>query len=103
MVSPEISIKELKKLSRRYAMTGGYEVALKPDLSERDLERLVEMHVPELAAYNKNSSRYRTNNSYRILSLINESPAAGEKLRERLASVLISYSQPALAAKSSRS
>lgn len=63
----------LKRLARRYAMTGGYELSLRADLEEKQLIELVQLYLPELESYAKQDLRYKSNNAYRVLKLLKES------------------------------
>ena len=87
-VGPELSQAQLRKLSRRYAMTGGYELALKSDLTVPELGELVDKYIPELGAYSPDSALRRSNNAYRILKLVVEYPGTPADLRERVEPLL---------------
>ena len=73
-VHPAMSLAELKKLSRRYAMTGGYELSIKDGLEASDLEALIELMAPEVKCFQKLNSEMRSSNAYRILQLVLEHP-----------------------------
>ena len=76
-VSPEITPDKLKKLSRRYAMTGGFEISIKEGISSEELYEIVDIYLPEL-------SDIPTSNANRILSLIYTHPLVDNGVRERL-------------------
>lgn len=83
-VGPEIEPGQLKKLSRRLAMTGGYEITLRQDLEVNDLRELIDLHLPELAQYPSGTAEYCSNNSYRILELLLDCPELSVQERERV-------------------
>jgi hypothetical protein len=83
-----MTVKELKKLSRRLAMTGGYEVELASGLNVEDLQQLVEIHLPELESYEKGTTKYRSNNSYRVLNLVSSHPSVSIELSEIIQKIL---------------
>lgn len=87
-ISPEMSLKEIKKLARRYAMTGGYEVLLAEGLKTVDLFKLFETHAEELKLYSPKSSTYRSNNSYRVLALIKKHPLVTRELISKLNDII---------------
>ena len=87
-VSPEITVQELKKMARRFAMTGGYELALKNGLSSHELKNLSEIHILDLKNYKKGTSTYRSNNSYRILKLILSHPKTAHDTQEKISSLI---------------
>ena len=87
-VTSDMTPPQLKKLSRRYAMTGGYEIALKGNQSQSDLEKLVEIYGPELANYSRSDARFRTNNAYRILYLIYNVDCASSELKDKISIIL---------------
>ena len=68
-------------------MTGGYELVLRADLGESELVALGEMHLTELQSYKPGDSRYRSNNSFRILGLLLEEEHLPETLRKRIVEV----------------
>ncbi len=83
-VGPEIAPGQLKKLSRRLAMTGGYEITLRKDLELNDLRELIDLHLPELSQYPSGTAEYCSNNSYRILELLLDCPELSVQERERV-------------------
>lgn len=87
-VSPKLSLKELKKLSRRYAMTGGFEIGLDPEITQEQLKELAEIHLPELQNYSKASATYRSNNSYRILALIQSHPLVQSEVHDMIKEII---------------
>lgn len=82
--------KGLKKLARRYAMTGGYELKLSPELSLKDVERLAQAFLEELTSYSefRGSARFKASNPYRVLLLIlgrgDLSPALAKEIASKL-------------------
>lgn len=84
-----MSLKEIKKLARRYAMTGGYEIELSQDLSDEQINQLAEIHIPELANYQKGNSTFRSNNSFRILEIIYANPSIRPELSEKIKEILL--------------
>jgi hypothetical protein len=88
IVDAELSCKELKKLSRRLAMTGGYELILKEGMSQGELEAIAEIHLAELTGYTPGESRYRSNNSFRILNLLLAHKELPDALRKRVVELL---------------
>ncbi len=87
-VGPELDLKSLKKLSRKYAMTGGYELALRQDLTPEQALELYELHLKALSDYSTESSTYFTNNSYRILILLSTAELLPEELCTKLIQLL---------------
>ena len=87
-VSPKLTVKELKKLARRYAMTGGYELALAKNLTVSDLRSLFSIYQEELLAYSDNNTERRSSNAYRILKLVSESDLIDTNLRDQIDRVL---------------
>ena len=86
-VAPPLDLQVLSKLARRYAMTGGYELALAPNLSVEELNQLAEQcfglcdsYPPELLP---------SSNPGRILSLLFREPKLSQsnqlKIQECLA------------------
>ena len=80
-VKPDMSLRELKKLSRRYAMTGGYELSLPSDLQLADIEKMQALYLPELSEYPSGSAARRSCNAYRILQLLSEHENCPQSLR----------------------
>ena len=87
-VSPDLSTAELKKLARKYAMTGGYEISIKPNLTIDELTELVERYSQELESFDKGTSNWRSSNAYRILSLIMHIDAIPDDLHLRIRQLL---------------
>jgi len=87
-VGPELTVKDLNKLSRRYAMTGGYELALISNLKVEELIKLIEQHLPLLKNYQQFTSAYFGSNSYRILALVYSHPRADNSIKARLEGVI---------------
>lgn len=87
-VYPELSLKELKKLSRRYAMTGGYELALRPGLNKKDLNVLLSLYSPELKSFQPTTTRFKSSNAFRILQLVKKHPCADTELIDIIDSLL---------------
>jgi hypothetical protein len=87
-VHPELSLKELKKLSRRYAMTGGYELVLRPGLNKKDLNTLLTLYRPELKSYQSATSKFKSSNAFRILLLVKKHPCADTELIDIIDSLL---------------
>lgn len=87
-INPELTVKEVQKLSRRYAMTGGYELALEENLTAADLKCLFERYLPVLQEYDPQSSRYFSSNAYRILSLVHRHSELPEEIRNMLESLV---------------
>ncbi len=69
-ISPELSVAQVKKLALRLAMTGGYELTLKADLSTAELRELALRYIEVLKEYQADNSEKRASNAYRILTLI---------------------------------
>lgn len=88
-IGPEITEKQLSKLSRRYAMTGGYELCLAEKLTSEDLGLIIERFIPPLEAYERSEARYRSSNAYRILNLVFNHPELTEEQRQTLSSLII--------------
>jgi hypothetical protein len=92
-VSPTISPQQLKKLSRKYAMTGGFELALKQDLSATELELMSKIYIQELLENKKNSPQYsdskcKSSNAFRILKLIIDHVNVSEESKLDIAKAL---------------
>ena len=94
-VGPELTLKQLSKLSRRYAMTGGYELSLEEGLSTEDLSVLIERYIPVLEEYDKEEARYHSSNAYRILNLVSKHPQLSESQEAQLSSYLLELRDPA--------
>lgn len=73
-------------------MTGGFEIGLQEGLTPNELDELADIHIPELAAQRPDLSTYRTNNSYRILNLIYQSPDALPETKSKIAGLLAAES-----------
>lgn len=71
-ITPELDVKQVKKLSRRYAMTGGYQLKIKDDLNTKELDLIAERFLVELREYPFQTSEYRACNAYRILRMVLE-------------------------------
>lgn len=84
VVSPNQTPEQIAKLARRYAMTGGYEVALADNLDDKALEKLIDIYLPFLEQRSKQSMKYRSSNAYRILSLVSKAPEINSESRTRL-------------------
>lgn len=83
-VGPETPPVVLKRLARRFAMTGGYELSLQSGLSEKQLIELVELYLPEAQSYPRQDLRYKSNNAYRVLKLLKECENLPAEWRELL-------------------
>ena len=80
-VGPTLTVADLKKLSRKYAMTGGYELSVPHGLSKQALVAIATTFGPELELFESKNSAYYASNAFRILSLILEHPLADEEVR----------------------
>jgi hypothetical protein len=87
-VSPAMTPAALRKLARKYAMTGGVEIVLQQNLGLADMERLFEIHAPEVERYPRGTALRRSNNGARILMLVREESAASPELRSRIEALL---------------
>ena len=83
-IGPDVTPTVLKKLSRRYAMTGGYELSLRPGMSSVELGSLADTFMAELSEYSPQDMRYKTCNAYRILRLLGEMAELPQECLERL-------------------
>ena len=70
----------LKKLARRYAMTGGFELVLKEGLSADELEQISNTFIAEVRSSDLSPARRRTANAYRVLDLIRSHPLVRPEL-----------------------
>ena len=77
---------ELKKKCRRLAMTGGFEVALTPNLLLSDLQGLAERYVAALEKNSDSSTLQRSSTVFRVLLLIAAHPLCDEVLKTRIES-----------------
>lgn len=91
-IGPELDLKKIKKLARRYAMTGGYEVALRDGLSADELLQLIDLHLPEALQLDPNDLRFQASNAYRVLKLVRAHPDLSSEAASRLDEQL--YSPP---------
>lgn len=89
-IDPSLSLQEVKKLSRRYAMTGGYELSLAKGLTVADLLELVRLFGPELRLYQSADSQYVASNAFRIISLVRNHPCADIEVEKLAVSYLLS-------------
>lgn len=87
-VSPKHSVAEVMKLTRRFAMTGGVELALPREASVEELAELANLWIPELTGVPGNNHEKRTSNAYRILELIKDSPITAEDTRASINSII---------------
>ena len=87
-IGPEHSPAEVKKLLRRYAMTGGVELSLKPDLDEAQLETIVQNFTAELEKQPLGSAERRASSAYRILELACRNPRLMAPTRASIDSLL---------------
>jgi len=83
-VSADLAPAQLKKLARRYAMTGGFEINLKEDLTEPDLDRLIELYLPELEKYQGTSAERMNSIAASVLRLVQQHSLLSECSLERL-------------------
>ncbi|MCB9030268.1 MAG: hypothetical protein H6619_04390 [Deltaproteobacteria bacterium] len=87
-VGPDLTPKEVSKLARKYAMTGGVEFGLNQELSALDLENLAQLWMKELSELDLDLHRKKTSNAGRILDLISESVLCPAELRFRIRGLL---------------
>jgi hypothetical protein len=87
-VSPKHSVTEVMKLTRRYAMTGGVEIALPRECSVEELADLANMWIPEFSNMPGMPHEKRTSNAYRILELVKESPAVSSEIKASIETLL---------------
>jgi hypothetical protein len=87
-ISPEISVQTTKKLARRYAMTGGYEICLKNDLTTQQLADLVQLYKLEIKSFSKINSHIKNSLAFRILKLVSLHSLTDRAIREELRSLL---------------
>lgn len=80
-VTAETTPEGLKKLSRKKAMTGGFELQLARHLSGEQLRELVERFSGVLAEYRMGTSEFRSSNAYRVLAQAIGHPEASAELR----------------------
>lgn len=69
-IGPASTIQEIKKLARRYAMTGGYEVELEDDLSQVQLLELRRVYEAELDLIEL--AKKKTSIAGRVIGLLQE-------------------------------
>ncbi|MCB0328206.1 MAG: hypothetical protein KDD70_01045 [Bdellovibrionales bacterium] len=70
VVQPEASVSEVEKLARRYAMTGGFEVALPESLSSSERFQLRAVWEPRLEKYPAGSAARCSSLAGRILGAL---------------------------------
>lgn len=87
-IDRETTAQSLKKAARRYAMTGGFELGLKPELSTEDLEILAKRFVAAIEALPGTVSERKNSNLGRVLTLIEAHPNASEETKQLLAQEL---------------
>ncbi len=83
-VGPEHTLPALKKLVRRYAMTGGVEIALRQDLVGHELDILVDRFLPELEKERGQGARFFACTAYRVLALVSRQGNLGDDQRALL-------------------
>lgn len=80
---------EVRKFMRRYAMTGGVELALRQGLKQEDLHTIAEVFAGDLGLGGEFKAAWRTGSSYRILKLVRAHPAAPDALLLTLEDLLV--------------
>ena len=90
LVGPDTEPKALKKQARKYAMTGGYELALQEGLSDADLVEVFQLYVTELEQYPEELAP--TSNPYRVIRLVLQSERLEPATRAAFESDLSKYS-----------
>ena len=81
----------LKKLARKLAMTGGYELSLAKGLSENEQITLIDWYLPLALEYPRDQAVFRSNNAFRILKLLYESDQITPPLKSLLDQKLFSF------------
>lgn len=87
-VGPDDTPEGVAKLARRFAMTGGVEIALRRELSGPDLTKITDRFLPQLEEFPPGSAKRRSNHAFRILKLVSEHELADAELQKKLAEVL---------------
>jgi len=90
-VGPEMSPQVVKKLARRHAMTGGFELFLKQELTQEDLVTMAESFLPEALKFSPTDLRFQSNNAFRVLKLLYESNRLPEAWKNRLTQQVFSH------------
>lgn len=83
-VTPSMSAAELRKLARRYAMTGGYELALPETLEESEVNQLIERYREDMKRYVSEPVKLRTCNAYRVLRMLYDHPQVSAEKKGEL-------------------
>ncbi|MDZ4787057.1 MAG: hypothetical protein SGJ02_13370 [bacterium] len=83
-ITPEHSPEKVAKQARKFAMTGGYEVALKTDLKDSDYFKIFEIWSSELRNLQSKSSEMLSSNAWRILDLLGKSAFVPQKLKQQV-------------------
>jgi len=87
-VDPSLTPAALNKLARRFAMTGGVELTLRPGLSADDLRSLVDIYLPQIEKFHGRNSEIRSSHAYRILTMVKEHPCVQKAARDVVESFL---------------
>ena len=80
--------KETRKLARKLAMTGGYEVKLDAQLQLEELGILVDKWSPELENYERGSKAFASSIAARVLKEICSHPTASSELIDKVTSLI---------------
>ncbi len=83
-IDGESDPKNVAKLARKFAMTGGVRFSLSAELAASDLEVLVARFLPEALALDPKSKTFETSHAYRILELIAQSHDCPPALQKRI-------------------
>ena len=89
-ITSELTPPQLRKLARRYAMTGGYEMSIAKGVDKGGLVKIFEMYKSEIPAVSEEmrDSHYRSSNSYRVLRLVCEHEQAPSDLKIEIEKLL---------------
>lgn len=87
-VSAEDSVRDVEKLARKLAMTGGYEVCLAPCLTHEGVEKLTATWSKELGKYASGTKAQQVSLAGRMLKLLLTDSSVEREQRERIIALL---------------
>lgn len=88
IIDPNQSVEQVTRQARSLAITGGFEIELKPELNEQELKTIISLWTPEVKKFKKRDSELLSSNAFRILDLAAHSKVISSLQRTQVINLL---------------
>lgn len=82
IIDSAMDLRQLKKLTRKYAMTGGVEFELGSELAQENIPELIKELREDLMRYADEPLRRKTSTAFRVLDLFSQDERFSADFRE---------------------